>query len=288
MRPDEIANIEADLLTLLPASVLPVLVLVALHRGWVPPLRFLPPLKPREPALWGGVEVILSLGVWYVAQVAAGLLVAPFLDGGVLKDDQRVLNRAGAFLAAGVAATAASSWFIVHVVHRMLGQPLATLGLTGASPRNIASVILSCLFLLVPLAAVTAVWTLTLHHAFDITQGDQLAVEVYREAAVAGDWRSMSCLILAGVVLAPVGEEVLFRGLVFGWLRARWGPWCAAIASSLLFAGVHFAMTPLLPLFVVGMALAYVYARTGSLYFPVLFHALFNGVTFACIPFARS
>ncbi len=288
MRPDEIAELEAALLPLLLASVLPVLVLVALHRGWIPPLRFIPPLKPREPALWGAVEVILSLGVWYVAQVAAGLLVVPFLDGGVLNDGQGDLNVAGALLAAGVAATAASSWFIVRVVHRMLGQPLATLGLTGASPRNIAPVILSCLLILVPLQAATAIWTLTLHQAFGVTPSDQLAVKVFREAAVASDWGSMSCLILAGAVLAPVGEEVLFRGLVFGWLRARWGPWCAAMGSSLLFAAVHFSMTPLLPLFILSLALAYVYARTGSLWFPVLFHALFNGVTFASITFARS
>ena len=77
--------------------------------------------------------------------------------------------------------------------------------------------------------------------------------------------------------MAPVAEEILFRGFVHGKLRALWGFAPAAVLSSAVFALVHQVPVVLLPIFCIGFLLGYVYERTGSLYYCMLFHAGFNG-----------
>jgi len=88
-------------------------------------------------------------------------------------------------------------------------------------------------------------------------------------------------VVLAVVILAPLAEEVFFRGVVFNaWLRERGRRW-AFISSSLLFAVIHFSLVALLPILLLGLALAWVYARTGSLLAPIAMHATVNGISVA-------
>lgn len=86
-------------------------------------------------------------------------------------------------------------------------------------------------------------------------------------------------VILAIVVLAPVAEEVFFRGVAFNaWLAER-GRRFAYIGSALLFAAIHTSLISLLPIFGLGLALAWVYRRTRSLVAPIAMHATVNGIS---------
>ena len=85
---------------------------------------------------------------------------------------------------------------------------------------------------------------------------------------------------LAAVILAPICEEVLFRGLLYPAFKNKIGRGLAMTVSALLFAGVHLHLQSFPALFVLGIALAYVYERTGTLAAPITFHAIFNGWTF--------
>ena len=65
--------------------------------------------------------------------------------------------------------------------------------------------------------------------------------------------------VLAGVFvigIAPVAEEFFFRGFLFQSLRKSWGVWIAAPASGLIFGAVHFQPDKLVPLAILGTALA--------------------------------
>lgn len=85
-------------------------------------------------------------------------------------------------------------------------------------------------------------------------------------------------LYLMAVVLAPVVEELLFRGIAFPWLMKQVGPAPAMFAVSVLFAMIHFHVPGLVPLFVVSVALCFAYVHTGSILVPIVMHALFNGI----------
>jgi membrane protease YdiL (CAAX protease family) len=80
------------------------------------------------------------------------------------------------------------------------------------------------------------------------------------------------------VVLAPLVEEVIFRGLLFNGLRMRWPLAPALLITSLVFASFHFDEARLLPLILVGGLFAYSYERTGSLWGAIVPHAGLNAV----------
>jgi membrane protease YdiL (CAAX protease family) len=88
-------------------------------------------------------------------------------------------------------------------------------------------------------------------------------------------------VVLSVVILAPIAEEVFFRGVVFNaWLREGGRRW-AFIGSAVLFAAIHLSLVSLLPIFILGLFLAWVYERTGSLLAPIAMHATVNGISVA-------
>jgi uncharacterized protein len=86
---------------------------------------------------------------------------------------------------------------------------------------------------------------------------------------------------IGAVVAAPVGEELFFRGLLFRSLRRKFRFWISAPVSAAAFGLVHVLPLVIPLMFVVGMALAYVFERRGSLLASIAAHAAFNviGIT---------
>jgi len=94
--------------------------------------------------------------------------------------------------------------------------------------------------------------------------------------------------ILAAVVMAPVAEELLFRGLLHRGLRVRLTIVPATAISSVLFAVIHVEVVLSQPLALVGLTLAgavmaLAYERTGSLVVPVVIHAVYNALTLVAV-----
>ena len=88
-------------------------------------------------------------------------------------------------------------------------------------------------------------------------------------------------LVVALVLIAPVAEEIFFRGVAYNaWLR-EYGPTRALIGSAVLFGFIHGSVFLFVPIVVLGVVLALVYRRTGSLPAAIALHAGFNGITVA-------
>lgn len=83
-------------------------------------------------------------------------------------------------------------------------------------------------------------------------------------------------LLVGGALVAPLVEEVFFRGFVFGGLCGRYGWRRAALISAALFAVIHFTPTAILPIFLLGYIFAYLYRRSGSLWPGILMHMATN------------
>jgi len=88
---------------------------------------------------------------------------------------------------------------------------------------------------------------------------------------------------LLTTVIAPICEETLFRGYIFGAL-SKWKGWLpGAVLTGILFGAVHIGSAPvedLVPLGVLGFALCFLYRRTGSLYPCIAVHSLNNAFAF--------
>jgi membrane protease YdiL (CAAX protease family) len=85
--------------------------------------------------------------------------------------------------------------------------------------------------------------------------------------------------VLAIVILAPIAEELFFRGVIFNVFLREGGRRWAFIGSSALFAIIHLSLVALIPIFVLGLALAWVYERTGNLLAPITMHLVVNGAS---------
>ena len=95
------------------------------------------------------------------------------------------------------------------------------------------------------------------------------------QVARSGGMLKVQMLFALAVLGAPLAEEFIFRGLVFGGLRRSIGLAANMVMSAALFAIVHPPVS-MLPVFVLGLGAAFAYERTRSLLAPMLMHAVYN------------
>ncbi|MBA7627835.1 hypothetical protein ES703_35304 [subsurface metagenome] len=89
---------------------------------------------------------------------------------------------------------------------------------------------------------------------------------------------SLALLAVLSLIIAPFAEETFFRGFLFTGLGKRFGYSWGAVLSALLFALAHLQMAALVPIFVLGLLLAWLYARTGSLWPCIFTHLFYNSI----------
>ncbi len=104
----------------------------------------------------------------------------------------------------------------------------------------------------------------------------QFQLQSYTTAAAEG-W--LPAMLVAAIVVAPAGEEIIFRGFLFrGFVRSERSVWPAIIAISIVWAALHiqYDWTGIVQILVVGLFLGFVRWRSGSVLLTFLLHALFN------------
>ena len=77
-------------------------------------------------------------------------------------------------------------------------------------------------------------------------------------------------------LIAPLAEETIFRGFIYGWLRRRIPVLPAVLISAAVFSAAHLVLVLALPLFGVGVILALLYEYSDSLLPGAIVHGLFN------------
>jgi membrane protease YdiL (CAAX protease family) len=91
-------------------------------------------------------------------------------------------------------------------------------------------------------------------------------------------WHRAAVIFMA-VIVAPVAEEILFRGYFYGVVRRFGGRLPAILISSLLFAAIHVHLPSVPGLVILALLLCLLYERTGSLWATITMHAAFNATT---------
>lgn len=82
--------------------------------------------------------------------------------------------------------------------------------------------------------------------------------------------------LIVGAVFAPLVEEIFFRGFLFQGFRQRYGWVTAMLLSAAIFAVAHLDLVVLIPTFILGCLLAYVFHRSNSIWPGVILHFLVN------------
>lgn len=83
---------------------------------------------------------------------------------------------------------------------------------------------------------------------------------------------------IPAVVLAPIFEEILFRGVFMNGFLHHYSPWKAIAISAAFFGAVHGIPAQAIPAFFIGLGLGFIYWKTKSLWLVILIHAINNGL----------
>jgi len=89
------------------------------------------------------------------------------------------------------------------------------------------------------------------------------------------------------IVLAPVGEELLFRGLLYPWIKQAGFPRMALWGTAILFAAIHINLVLFVPLLVLALALTALYEWSDNLLAPIVAHSVFNALNLALLHFSK-
>ena len=83
-------------------------------------------------------------------------------------------------------------------------------------------------------------------------------------------------MMIYSVCLAPIGEELIFRGVTMRIARRSFPFWAANLIQAVLFGIFHMNMIQGIYAAVLGLFLGYVCEKGGSIYLAIVFHFLFN------------
>lgn len=102
-------------------------------------------------------------------------------------------------------------------------------------------------------------------------------------------WGSFALTMLLGGILVPASEELFFRGAIFTWVRRFVPAWAAILISSLVFALGHAdTFVVILTSLILGIANAWLFERTHSLWVSIAVHALNNSLAFGLVYLAAA
>ncbi len=97
-------------------------------------------------------------------------------------------------------------------------------------------------------------------------------------------WKKLA-FAAVGTLIAPFGEEMFFRGFAYNAIKRRTGIPIAIVVSALLFGVAHLNPFALPLICLMGAAFAIAYQRSGSLWTPILMHAVHNGLSFVLLAY---
>ncbi len=216
-------------------------------------------------ATWPLARTILGLVVGLL--LGAVLLPAPIaiLDPGL--DSYPGLIAAQTLLGVAFLGTA----IVVADDRRSLSVAFSRLGMRRFGASAIGRLLIAYMVYLVALA---------LYSALVVTPDQQdIARDLGLDSGTLA--AAFSVVLIAG--LAPVAEELFFRGMLFGGLRTRLSFLPAALISGAVFGSLHLTTgaSTVPPLVLFGFLLAWVYERSGSIWPAVILHAINNSLALA-------
>lgn len=220
------------------------------------------------PERYRGPSVLILVGL---VLVIAAVLTAPFAEDAaalVLGDGDLSFLGALALLTSTQIGLLLVSWLFVF-------RPNALAGLPALPGRDPGGAIRAGLGWGVVAWIGASLVSYAVYFVFDVIglETDPQAAE--QALATIEPWLA----VLAIVILAPIAEELFFRGVVFNAFLREGGRRWAFVGSSALFAVIHLSLVALIPIFLLGLALAWVYERTNNLLAPIAMHIVVNGAS---------
>jgi len=227
-------------------------------------------IPPRQP-VWN-----IWQGLFLIALVT--LIEFPF---GWLEAPKDLNSLYGILNFIGVGLGDALIYFIViRIFLRLIRRPFSDLGFVKPLKRYVVLGFVVGILLFVGIGFLGNVLTQLL--GTPAPQSFAIAVKM-----VDYKWEFALLTILGGVI-APIKEEMLFRGLMYPPLRQALGKGKGMLLTGLFFATLHFDIVRFLPLFIGGVVLAWLYERSSSIWPAIVAHGTWNTLMAVALWIQRS
>jgi hypothetical protein len=253
----------------------------------------LPYLK-EKPVVIKGLILVLLIAVSLLLTMVLGIVLAlPFYGIGILEQFSelndysnestihflkyfQVVNQIGFFILPAI--------FYAYLESR---KPASYLKLN--TRLNFANLLIASILIIVSIPAIN--WLVEINEGMKLPEAfsglekwmrdSENATNELTEAFlnISTTWGLIVNIIIIAL-LAAVGEELLFRGVILQ-LFVEWfkNKHIAIIASAILFSALHLQFYGFLPRMVLGMLFGYIFVWSGSLWLPIVLHFIFNGIT---------
>lgn len=233
-----------------------------------------PPLSNRPQPKWGVIESVLTLVVGHAAAIFVTIVIVIFISavlaitGSELDLRNDILTNFGLLVISNLVILA-----VIVGYARLKGNRLSDLGLRPAKLSGYLWVIPATLAYVFLVTVVFAVLPF-IFPQLDLNQNQDIPFIDARGTF------EMIVAFIALIIVAPVAEEIIYRGWLFGGLKKRLGVPLAMVLSSIGFALVHGQINVMIDTFVLGLILAWLYYYTKSIWPAVVLHALKNSIAF--------
>lgn len=237
--------------------------------------------RPVGAVRWGFWDICKVLIIFFFAETViscAAIYAALVLPGLPLDRNLQLMLVATALDILTVAA-------IFYFVLRDKRHDMAVLGLTL---KNMALNIRYGIAAYVGLVPIFLGVTLLTSLVFKVLN---IPVEPQAVVAILKDEKSIFSLIYMCIFtsfLGPFMEEIFFRGFVYGALKNKIGMFGGILISALFFAYVHANLASFMPILSLGIMLAYIYEKTGSLVSAITVHVIHNSAMLAFLLFLKN
>lgn len=243
------------------------------------------------PAVWSGWQIaLMSLGVLFSlvmgALAASAVLLFDLYQAEGLEAVMALADDASTFVPNVTPAVTLASVSVQSVLLFLsiflFGVLPAKLSWAEFGFRPTSSIwlglgaVLAIVFLFVRLAIVLAIVAVVVLVSPDFTD---MVNSIETRAELLAPESSLLvtfALIILVSVVVPIVEEMVFRGVLYRWLRGRMTFWVASSVSALIFGLFHFQPLVVVAAALMGFPLAWLYERTGSLWPCIVMHAVTN------------
>ncbi len=224
----------------------------------------------------GHEAVLLALAIVLCGMIGQGLAIRVFGDMVANATDRAGLEVI--LHGMGFHATALLGWPLFYFFRRRMQQDYGTepprfTREHRLEPRALLKRSFTTLLLALPALTLASLGWTALLRALGFSDAPQDLIAIFGKVESPA---VLIAMLFVACVVAPLNEELLFRGVIFRFCRQRFGRGIALVVSGMMFGALHGNLAGFVPLALLGVALAIAYEQSGDIRVPIITHGFFN------------
>lgn len=222
---------------------------------------------------WSLVDIIFVLAVSFGVVLIAGEMIALSLKAIGVSDGQTLQGLTGLI---GTLIQNGSLVVLSYLfVTRKYGYSLKELFVSNNKVEILVNGIIGGVAILLGVMIINSIMAVIFMNFLNYVPPQQPIITLLLETK--NQWFFLGYAVMI-IIVAPIAEELFFRGLVYTYLRDKYGVRLALLISSAFFGLMHMSVWAFMGTFLGGLGLALLYEKSKSLYTSILAHMVWNGI----------